>query len=149
MSLVVQDSLKKLGIDVQVVQQEWGTFVKDHATELQTKGKEGGEIFASGNTFRPDPDGYIYPYFHSTGSINDGGYANAKLDPLMQQARSISNHDQRRSLYVQVQRTLLEESPNWWWYVAYSFEATSAKLQGYAQSFTGRRFLLKKAWLAS
>jgi len=147
-TLIVQDSLKKLGIDVQVVQQEWGTFVKDHATEVQTKGREGGEIFASANTFRPDPDGYIYPYFHSNGSINDGGYINAKLDPLMQQARSIFNADQRKSLYRQIQRTLLDESPNWWWYAKFNIEAMNTKLQGYAQSFTGRRIFLRKSWLA-
>jgi hypothetical protein len=32
--------------------------------------------------------------------------------------------------------------------VAYNIEVTSAKVHGYAQSFTGRRFLLKKAWLS-
>ena len=147
-TLIVQDSLKKLGIDVQVVQQEWGTFVKDHNTETQTKGREGGEIFTSANTFRPDPDGYIYPYFHSAGTINDGGYTNAKLDPLMQQARSIFNHDQRKSLYREIQRTLLNESPDWWWYVKFNIDALSSKVQGYAQSFTGRRIFLKKTWLA-
>ncbi|HET9001049.1 MAG TPA: ABC transporter substrate-binding protein [bacterium] len=148
-SLVVQDAVKKLGVDAQVVQQEWGAFVKDNDTVIRTGGKEGGEIFASGNTFRPDPDGYIYPYFHVGGERNYGGYSNPKLEPLMRQARTIFNHDQRRSLYVEIQRTLLEESPNWWWYVAYNIEATSEKVQGYAQSFTGRRFLLKKAWLSS
>ena len=148
-SLVVQDSLKNLGIDAQVVQMEWGAFVKDHATELKSGGKEGGEIFCSGNTFRPDPDGYIYPYFHTGGVLNDGGYTNSRLDPLMLQARSIFNHDQRRSLYIQIQRTLLEESPNWWWHVKFNIEALSVRLMGYSQSFTGRRFLLKKAWLSS
>jgi peptide/nickel transport system substrate-binding protein len=146
-TLVVQDSLKKLGIDVQVVQMEWGAFVKDNSTAINSGGKEGGEIFASANTFRPDPDGYIYPYFHSAGTLNEGGYRNAKLDPLMRQARSIFNHDQRRSLYVQIQRTLLDESPNWWWYAKFNIEAMSTKVQGYAQSFTGRRIFLKKTWL--
>jgi len=146
-TLVVQDSLRKLGIDVQVVQQEWGTFVNDHNTELKTGGREGGEIFASANTFRPDPDGYIYPYFHSAGALNDGGYRNAKIDPLMQQARSIFNHDQRKSLYREIQRTLLDESPNWWWYARFNIEAISDRVAGYAQSFTGRRIFLKKAWL--
>jgi peptide/nickel transport system substrate-binding protein len=148
-ALVVQDSVKKIGVDAQVVQQEWGAFVKDNDVVIQTGGKEGGEIFTSGNTFRPDPDGYIYPYFHMGAERNYGGYSNPKLEPLMQQARSITNHDQRRSLYVQIQRALLEESPNWWWYVAYNIEATSAKVQGYSQSFTGRRFLMKYAWLSS
>ena len=148
-ALVVQDSVKKLGVDAQVVQQEWGAFVADNATVVKSGGKEGGEIFTSGNSFRPDPDGYIYPYFHTRGSVNYGQYSNPKLDPLMQQARSIFNHDQRRSLYIQIQRTLLDESPNWWWYVPYNFEATSTRVQGYSQSFTGRRFLLKRAWLGS
>jgi peptide/nickel transport system substrate-binding protein len=147
-TLIVQDSLKKLGIDVQVVQMEWGAFVKDNGTAIKSGGKEGGEIFASANTFRPDPDGYIYPYFHSAGTLNEGGYKNTKLDPLMQQARSIFNHDQRKSLYREVQRTLLDESPNWWWYAKLNIEAMSGKLQGYVQSFTGRRIFLKKAWLA-
>jgi peptide/nickel transport system substrate-binding protein len=147
-TLVVQDSVKRLGINARVVQQEWGTFVSDHNTELKTGGKEGGEIFASANTFRPDPDGYIYPYFDSTGNLNDGGYKNPKLDPLMRQARSIFNHDQRRSLYVEIQRVLLEDSPNWWWYAKLNIEALSSKVHGYAQSFTGRRIFLKKAWLA-
>jgi len=147
-TLVVQESLRKIGVDVQVVQQEWGTFVRDHNTELQTKGREGGEIFASANTFRPDPDGYIYPYFHSAGTINDGGFSDPALDPLMRQARSIANHDQRKSLYRQIQRALLEESPNWWWYAKFNIEAITSRVQGYSQSFTGRRIFLKKTWLA-
>ena len=147
-TLVVQDSLRKLGIDVQVVQMEWGAFVKDNGTAINSGGKEGGEIFASANTFRPDPDGYIYPYFHSAGTLNEGGYKNTKLDPLMQQARSIFNHDQRKSLYREVQRTLLDESPNWWWYAKFNIEAMTTRVQGYTQSFTGRRIFLKKTWLA-
>jgi len=147
-TLVVQDSLKKIGVDAQVVQEEWGAFVADHNTELRSGGKEGGQIFCSGNTFRPDPDGYIFPYFHSTGTLNDGGYRNPKLDGLMLQARSIFNHDQRRSLYVEIQQTLLAESPNWYWYVAYNFEAMSTKVQGFTQSFTQRRMAFKKTWLS-
>jgi len=146
-TLVVQQSLRRLNIDAQVVQMEWGSFVAAHNQEIRTGGKEGGEIFASANTFRPGPDGYIYPYFFSKGSINDGGYDNPRLDPLMAQARSITNHDQRRSLYVEIQRALLAESPNWWWYAKFNIEALSSKLQGYRQSFTGRRLFLKKTWI--
>lgn len=147
-TLVIQQSLRRLNIDASVVQMEWGSFVQAHAQEIKTGGKEGGEIFASANTFRPGPDGYIYPYFFSKASINDGGYSNPKLDPLMVEARSISNHDARRSLYVEIQRMLLEDSPNWWWYAKFNIEALSSKVGGYTQSFTGRRIFLKKAWIA-
>ena len=147
-TLVMQQALKKIGIDVTVTQMEWGAFVAAHNKEVETGGKEGGDIFASANTFRPDPDGYIYPYFYSKGKLNDGGYDNPKLDPLMAEARTISNHAERRKLYEQIQRALLEDSPNWWWYAKLNIEALSSKVQGYSQSFTGRRIFLKKTWLA-
>jgi peptide/nickel transport system substrate-binding protein len=146
-TLVVQSSLKKIGIDVTVTQMEWGAFVADNRKSDQSGGKEGGQIFASANTFRPDPDGYIYPYFHSKGNLNKG-YVNPKLDPLMAEARSSANHAERRRLYQQIQRTLVEDCPNWWWYAKLNIEAVSSRLQGYSQSFTGRRLFLKKAWLA-
>lgn len=146
-TLVVQSSLKKIGIDVTVTQMEWGAFVADNRKSDQSGGKEGGQIFASANTFRPDPDGYIYAYFHSQGNLNKG-YRNPKIDPLIAEARSSSNHAERRRLYQQVQRTLVEDSANFWWYAKFNIEAVSSKLQGYSQSFTGRRLFLKKAWLA-
>ena len=148
-TLVAQQAFKKIGIDATVTQMEWGAFVAAHNKEIETGGKEGGEIFTSANTFRPDPDGFIYPYFHSQGKLNDGGYANPKLDPLMVEARTTSNHGERRKLYQQIQHMLLEDSPNWWWYAKLNIEALSSKVQGYAQSFTGRRIFLKKTWLAT
>jgi hypothetical protein len=42
----------------------------------------------------------------------------------------------------------MRDSLDWWWYAKYNIEAVSSKLQGYSQSFTGRRLFLKKAWLA-
>jgi peptide/nickel transport system substrate-binding protein len=147
-TLVIQQALRKLNIMVNVVQEEWGTFVRDNNTAIQSGGTSGGEIFASANTFRPGPDGYIYPYFYSAGHLNYGGYRNPKLDPLILKARSISNYDERRSLYIEIQRILLEDSPNWWWYAKLNIEALSSRVHGYAQSFTGRRIFLKKAWLS-
>ena len=145
---MAQEALKKIGIEAKVTQMEWGAFVATWTKTVQSGGKEGGQILCSALTFRPDPDGYIYPYFHSEGKLNSGGYANPKLDPLMVEARTISNHEERRKLYQEIQRVLLEECPNWWWYAKFNIEALSSKVQGYAQSFTGRRIFLKKTWLA-
>jgi peptide/nickel transport system substrate-binding protein len=146
-TLVVQDALKALGIGVDVVQLEWGAFISDTKTAITSGGSQGGEIFANGATFKSDPDGYVYPYFDSRGSQNFGGYQNAILDRLMEQARSISNHDQRKSLYREIQTILLEQSP-WWWYTRFNIEALAANVRGYVQSFTGRRIFLRRAWLA-
>ena len=43
---------------------------------------------------------------------------------------------------------MLDESPNWWWYAKFNIEAIASRVQGYSQSFTGRRIFLKKVWLA-
>jgi peptide/nickel transport system substrate-binding protein len=147
-TLVMQESLKRIGVEVQVTQMEWGAFVAENAKSNQSRGKEGSDVYASANTFRPDPDGYLYPYFHSTGPLNKGGYENAKLDALLVEARQSSNPAERKRLYQQAQRIVLEDSVNWWWYAKFNIEAVSNKLQGYSQSFTGRRLFLKKAWLA-
>jgi len=123
--------------------------VRSRDREVATQGKEGGEIFASGYTFRPGPDGYIDYYFSARGAYNDGTYDNARLESLMTQARATSNQDQRRSLYVEIQRIVLDDAPNWWRYTKYNIEAVSSKLHGYTQFFTARRIFLKKTWIAA
>lgn len=147
-TLVMQQAVKKIGVDMTVTQMEWGAFVADNAKSNQNGGREGADAYTSANTFRPDPDGYLYPYFHSKGNLNKGGYENPKLDSLLTEARSVANPAERRLLYQQAQRIILEESVNWFWYAKFNIEAVSSKLQGYSQSFTGRRLFLKKAWLA-
>jgi len=148
-SLVIQQALRALNVNVNVVQMEWGALSAAITQAVQTGGRDGGEVFATANTFRPGPDGYIYPFFNSRGSYNLGNYSNPNLDRLMVEARQISNQDQRRSLYTEIQRTLLVDSPYWWWYAKFNTEALSAKFHGYQQSFTGRRIFLKKTWIAS
>jgi len=148
-SLVVQDALRKVNVTANVQQMEWGAYVRSRDREVATQGREGGQIFASGYTFRPGPDGYLDYYFSARGAYNDGTYHNAKLEALMAQARVTSNHDQRRSLYVEIQRIALDDAPNWWWYTKYNLEALSSRLRGYVQSFTGRRMFLKQTWVAS
>ena len=127
-----------------------GKWLADYLFQMavQTGGRDGGEIFATANTFRPGPDAYLYPFFNAKGSYNLGGYNNPSLDSLMVEARQISNLDQRRSLYTEIQRTLLADSPYWWWYAKLNIEALSTKFHGYQQSFTGRRIFLKKTWMA-
>jgi peptide/nickel transport system substrate-binding protein len=149
-TLVVQESLKKLNIEVTATQMEWGAFVAENAKSNASCGKEGADIYASANTFRPDPDGFLYLYFHSKGNLNKGGCdtPDAKLDGLLTEARQITNHGERRRLYEEIQRIALRDSLDWWWYAKYNIEGVSSKLQGYSQSFTGRRLFLKKAWLA-
>jgi peptide/nickel transport system substrate-binding protein len=138
---IMQESFKKIDVDAELVQLEWGTHVRDYQAHDYMLGN-------SANTFRPDPDGYVYSYFHSKGTLNAGGYRNEKLDPLISEARAISDEARRKDLYTQIQQILLEDCPNFWWYAKINFEAVSNRVQGYTPSFTGRQLFMKKAWLS-
>ncbi len=140
---IMKEAFAKIGVEAELEVLEWGTFVQRTRTGNY-------QLANSANTFRPDPDGYIYPYFHSKGSLNAsyaGGYRNPSLEPLMERARTIADRTERVRVYHEIQKILLEELPNYWWYVKQNIEAVSTRLEGYSQSFTGRRLFLKKAWL--
>ncbi len=140
-SVVFQDAVKKLGVTVNVEQLEWGTFLK-------ATGSFDFELAATAWTFRPDPDGYLYPFFHSTGVFNAGPYKNPRLDRLMEEARTSPSYADRVKLYQEIQRILLDDVAAFWYYTRFNIEALSSKVQGYTQSFSGRRVFLKRAWLA-
>jgi peptide/nickel transport system substrate-binding protein len=140
-SLVLQDAARKLGVTVNVERLEWGAYLKATARPFDF------QLGATAWTFRSDPDGYLYPFFHSTGVFNAGPYRNPRVDALLDQARHNASYPQRVEMYRDVQRILLDDAAAFWYYAKVNFEVLSARVRGYAQSFTGRRMFLKNAWL--
>jgi peptide/nickel transport system substrate-binding protein len=137
-SLVCQEAWKKIGVDAEVEQIEWGAYTKRSA-------KSGGfdyDIGATAFTFRPDPDGYVYSYY-KTGGDNNSGYSDPKMDDLLEQARNTTDNAKRKDLYTQIQLMVEEEVPSMFWYVKNNIEAVTDKVSGYKQSFTQRRIFLK------
>lgn len=59
----------------------------------------------------PDLDEMFFPLFHSQGEYNHFGYANPRIDELLEQARSLSNLEERITLYQQAEDILLEDLP--------------------------------------
>ena len=57
--------------------------------------------FLVGWSGRVDPDGNLYSFIVSGAPLNDGRYANAEVDRLMNQTRTVTNADQRRQAYEQ------------------------------------------------
>lgn len=140
-SVVLQQQLAQIGIDAEVIQLEWGQFVSD------TSRAEGWDydMKITAFTFYPDPDGYFFNPWH-TDSPSNYTYSNPAYDAIVEKARATLDSPARHELYDQAARTLLEDSPAIFWYVGENIEATAA-VQGYTQSYTGRRIFLKKAWL--
>ncbi len=142
-SLVCQDSWRKIGVDCEVQQVEWGTYVNRAS-------KAAGydyDIGATAFTFRPDPDGYVYPYYKTGEDINNG-YSDPQMDQWLDRARTTLNREERRQLYLDIQRKLEEDVPQMYWYVRFNIEAISDRVQGYKQSFTQRRIFFKDTRLS-
>lgn len=62
------------------------------------------------NKLQQDPD--QYSLWHSTQtSTNISKYTNVKIDKLLEDARTVSDQDQRRTLYLDFQRFLVDDAP--------------------------------------
>lgn len=57
----------------------------------------------------PDPD--QYPLWHSTQPTNLTHYSNPKIDVLLEEGRKTTDPEERKDLYLDFQRFIVEESP--------------------------------------
>ncbi len=143
-AVVLQKQVKAIGIEMEVVQQEWGTMLK-------AIGVSGGYDFDihpnAWGAARGDPDFYMSRSYNSKSDNNYTGIGTPKVDELIAKARSTANIEERKQLYRQVQETVLDEA--WYMFVCAtnSIEGVASKLKGYEQHLLGRRTWFKKSWL--
>ncbi|MFZ5916480.1 MAG: ABC transporter substrate-binding protein [Chloroflexota bacterium] len=98
----VQAELAKVGIEVEVVKAEWGTFIGAVMAgdfEMRFHNQTGGI---------PDPD-VIVEVFHTDGANNYGKYSNPEVDRLLEEAGLSTNLEERKQMYYQVQDLLNED----------------------------------------
>jgi peptide/nickel transport system substrate-binding protein len=68
------------------------------------------EILLSAQEVPPDPD--QYPLWHSTqAQTNITGFLNVKIDKLLEDARQEIDTNERRKIYADFQRRIVEEAP--------------------------------------
>jgi peptide/nickel transport system substrate-binding protein len=145
-SIVVQQNLKDIGIETEIVQMEWGAYVA-----LTSRYEH--ELGFSAATFFPDPDLYLWPPSHSTTLNASKGYRHYDqdtLDKLLVTLRTDASQsrEQRRELARRIDKMLLDDPPSLNFYNGAFVEAVSDRVKGYVQSFTGRRPNLRNVTLA-
>jgi ABC-type oligopeptide transport system substrate-binding subunit len=59
----------------------------------------------------PDPENFLDVLFHSGSPENHTGYANERVDQLLERARTESDPDARLALYGEIERILVNDSP--------------------------------------
>jgi oligopeptide transport system substrate-binding protein len=71
-----------------------------------------GQIFGGGwCADYPDPENFADALFHSQAQQNTGGYANPKLDALLEQARVEQDVARRIALYQQAEQMIVDDAP--------------------------------------
>ena len=123
---VIQNNLKKGGIEVKLERLEFGALLED-----STSGNF--EALALGWSGRIDPDLNIYDFMVTDGDFNDSGYSNEEVDRLLNEARTTLDEAKRKRLYTQVMEILHEDVP--YVYLYHNNSTTDFALQSNVKGF--------------
>ena len=97
---------RTLGIDVEIQQVEWATFLQDlNDKRLQAFAGLGWQADY------PDPQDFLDILFHSESRLNHSAYANPLVDRLLEQARVAPEWDERKALYNRAEQLILDDVP--------------------------------------
>ena len=106
-AVYVQDRLKRIGIKVDVVSMDFGTFF-----DLLSKGRF--QMYSARWVGISDPD--IYRMVFSSGMIppkgwNRGFYSNEKVDALLKEIPQIETKEERKKVYERINSIILDDLP--------------------------------------
>lgn len=121
---VIQAMASEAGFDVNLQMTEFATLL-----DRQQQG--GYQISMSGWSGRPDPDGSIFSFINSKGTLNDGRYANPQLDEWLRQARETTDEATRKTLYSQIVKQLQTDMPIAYLYFEPRIFGMTNKLEGF------------------
>jgi peptide/nickel transport system substrate-binding protein len=104
---MVQAFLAQVGVKAAIESYEWGQFLAE-----TRKGAKG--LYVMGYTGTGDADGGLFSRFHSTGIGNDNRdfWTTPELDKLLEAGRTTLDLTQRKDVYREIQRQLVETAPD-------------------------------------
>jgi peptide/nickel transport system substrate-binding protein len=105
-AVIVQEYLKRVGVDAKLEPLDWPTFVKKlFASEF--------EGIVVNWTNHHDPDPFAYTIWHSSQwkGRNFAHYKNPRVDELLEQARRTAAVADRKKAYSEFTKTLMEDAP--------------------------------------
>lgn len=103
--VVVQQYLKKMGMDAQADPQEWNAYIQRFENRDY-------EMLLDGWVAPYDPD--VFSYFHSSaakGGKNITLYSNSDVDALLEQGRAETDTAKRLTIYNKLQAQLYDDQP--------------------------------------
>ncbi|MET3290137.1 UNVERIFIED_CONTAM: peptide/nickel transport system substrate-binding protein [Brevibacillus sp. OAP136] len=103
----IQQDLKKIGVETEIVTMEWATYLE------KTKNGEQDMYLLGWTGDNGDPDNFLYVLLdkNNIGSGNRSRYANEEVHKLLLQAQSEPSKDKRTELYKQAQELIYKDVP--------------------------------------
>jgi len=124
----------RLGQVIQSMEAAVGIKVNVNATEFTTalnRADAGNfDAFAVGWSGRVDPDGNIYGFVATKGTLNDSGFSNAKLDYILNGARKSLTTKARNTLYRAAMQIIHAQRPLIYLYHPVNYYGISKKVSG-------------------
>jgi ABC-type transport system substrate-binding protein len=107
----------------QRISESWNTLGLKTVIKVENVIPEKYQILLSAQDIPVDPDQYVY--WHSTQkSTNISGFSNAKIDKLLEDARTEIDISKRKKLYADFQKKLSEEIPAVFLYYSMTYTVT-------------------------
>lgn len=137
---IIQWRLAKIGIQMEIRQIEWSTFIN------QFIDKKRFEAVILGWSIGLDPD--QYDIWHSSKTrekeLNFISYSNPEVDALLEKGRRTFDIDERKKTYFRIQEILAEEVPYIFLYVPDATIIVSARIKGIKPSPIGISYNLSR-----
>jgi len=121
---VIQSMASEAGFEVHIQSMEF-------ASSLAAAPRGAFQAYLIGWSGRVDIDGSTYSFLHSGAANNDGHYANAAVDKLLDEARGMTDVTKRKELYAQMWPLLRQDLPLTYLYTPANIVGMSAKLTGF------------------
>lgn len=139
---VMQEQLRPLGINIEIQQVEWGNLLD---TLNNTRNFELLNVIY---THQPDPDGYLYNYYHSESTNNHSGISDPRLDQLLADGRRVTDPAERKRIYDEAQRLVVDELvPSLSYYIYYQYLPAQEWVKGFKPIPTLSRIYMREIWL--
>jgi len=137
---MVSAHLKKIGVDVQIIQEEYGVWIKNII-----KPNFNFDLTMNITSGDADPDSLLYRRFHSVEKQwNNGG--DPEVDVLLDQGKLTLDPAKRKEIYDKAQRLMVERAIQIWTFTPELIEIVQSPVH-YEQHFTSNYYGFRTVWL--
>jgi peptide/nickel transport system substrate-binding protein len=139
---VIQQQLKAIGINAKIEQLEWAKYIETWKSKDST-------LLVGRNTAGTDPDRSLRFFFSTTGGANVWNYSNKDFDALVQKALETNDVEQRKQLYTEAQKMIINDAPNLFLASPKYFYAISDRVDGFVPNAASESYAIMKTAIKS